>query len=250
MKKANMNEVTTEPTGTGMKLTIQMIRTRFPSVAQMKTEELDSLMKSIEAGNTNQALILLDVRSEQEFKVSCLPNAISINPNISDMALVLAQINSQVSNLEDKKTVVAYCSVGYRSSSLIQNLDTREPEEIQVSRLPNSIPVNPSLKDMSELLSVINKAKGGPEEQTTVVMYCAVGYRASILTQRLMKELAKPENKETRSNITACNLEGSIFKWANEGKDMVDGKEGKRTKMVHGVDRKWGKLLFPDIVSK
>lgn len=81
-------------------------------------------------------------------------------------------------------------------------------------------------------------------------MYCAVGYRASIMTQRLIKELAKPENIEARSNLQACNLEGSIFKWANEGKGMVDGKEGKKTNVVHGIDRMWGKLLFPDIVSK
>lgn len=53
-----MEKVTTG-TGTGMKLTIQMIRTRFPSAPQMKTEELDRLMKSIEAGNTHRALILL-----------------------------------------------------------------------------------------------------------------------------------------------------------------------------------------------
>lgn len=53
-----MEKVTTG-TRTGMKLTIQMIRTRFPSAPQMKTEELDRLMKSIEAGNTHRALILL-----------------------------------------------------------------------------------------------------------------------------------------------------------------------------------------------
>ncbi len=39
-----------------------------------------------------------------------------------------------------------------------------------------------------------------------------------------------------------CNLEGSIFKWANEGKELVDCNN-KKTECCHPYNYLWGKLL-------
>ena len=42
------------------------------------------------------------------------------------------------------------------------------------------------------------------------------------------------------------NLEGSIFKWANEGKDLEDNK-GLKTVVVHPYNVVWGKLLNAEL---
>ena len=39
-----------------------------------------------------------------------------------------------------------------------------------------------------------------------------------------------------------CNLEGSIFKWANEGKELVDCNNA-RTRYCHPYNYFWGMLL-------
>ena len=38
------------------------------------------------------------------------------------------------------------------------------------------------------------------------------------------------------------NLEGSIFKWANEGRPMIDNRD-RPTKHAHPYNSVWGKLL-------
>ena len=62
------------------------------------------------------------------------------------------------------------------------------------------------------------------------------------MSQRLIDELAKPENQDVKSNMEVYNLGGAIFKWANENKDLVD-PEGNDTDLVHTIDRFWGMLV-------
>lgn len=45
-----------------------------------------------------------------------------------------------------------------------------------------------------------------------------------------------------QQGITVYNLEGSLFKWANEGKPMVD-INNRVTVYVHPYNAIWGKLL-------
>ena len=49
-----------------------------------------------------------------------------------------------------------------------------------------------------------------------------------------------------KSKIIVYNLEGSIFKWANEGKDLEDNK-GLKTLVVHPYNVVWGKLLNAEL---
>lgn len=44
------------------------------------------------------------------------------------------------------------------------------------------------------------------------------------------------------SNISVYNLEGSIFKWANEKRSLIDSK-GQSTVFVHPYNFLYGKLL-------
>ncbi|MBO6574194.1 MAG: rhodanese-like domain-containing protein [Rhodothermales bacterium] len=104
------------------------------------------------------------------------------------------------------------------STRAVTLLDVRTAEEYAVSRIPGAIHVDP---DAVEL----------PAEATgLLVAYCSVGYRSSQLAERL----------ETEARIV--NLEGSIFRWANEGRP-VEGSGGK----VHTYDRTWGRLLKPEL---
>ncbi len=58
--------------------------------------------------------VLLDVREEQEYRVSHLPDAIRVAPGGDNSALP--------EHVGKDTPIVAYCSVGYRSSALVERL--------------------------------------------------------------------------------------------------------------------------------
>ncbi len=64
-----------------------------------------------------------------------------------------------------------------------------------------------------------------------VVAYCSVGYRSAGLADGL------GQHGYTR----VCNLEGSLFQWANEGRPLVDA-DG-RVNVVHPYGEPWSDLL-------
>lgn len=101
-------------------------------------------------------------------------------------------------------------------------LDVRAPEEFATSHLPGAI----------------HAAPGGPlpdlPRDTTIVVYCSVGYRSARLAQRL----------SDAGYTDVRNLEGSIFRWANEGRPLVHA--GQPTTRVHPYSRWWGLLLRAD----
>ena len=47
-------------------------------------------------------------------------------------------------------------------------------------------------------------------------------------------------------NVNVYNLEGSLFKWANEKRPMVD-QQGKKTIVCHPYSSIWGKFLDSDL---
>lgn len=98
----------------------------------------------------------------------------------------------------------------------------------------------------NETLIVFFVLVGPPHEPKSVVCYCAVGYRASIMANRLIDELQKPENEELKSRMDVYNLEGSIFKWANERKDLVE-PSGQSTTLVDTVSPFWGLLVHKEM---
>lgn len=126
-------------------------------------------------------------------------------------------------------------------------LDTREEREFTVSHLSEAVLLNPEETDMSKVIKTIHEKAGSPEtDPKTVVCYCAVGYRASIMSQRLLDELVKQQNQSVKPGLKVYSLEGAVFKWANERKELVD-PNGNSTPMVHGYDRLWGMLVSKDI---
>lgn len=89
----------------------EMVHEDFPDVDHVSAAELK---RSIDS---ETAPVILDVREQAEYDVSHLPGAIRVQPG-SDASEVLE-------NIEPGTSIVAYCSVGYRSSELVQKLSER-----------------------------------------------------------------------------------------------------------------------------
>jgi rhodanese-related sulfurtransferase len=77
---------------------------------------VDELSEALRSGDPESRPILLDVREEKEFAVSHLPGAIRVAPD-SDVASLAA-----LEAVGKDAAIVAYCSVGYRSSRLVAAL--------------------------------------------------------------------------------------------------------------------------------
>ena len=73
-----------------------------------------------------------------------------------------------------------------------------------------------------------------------VVCYCSLGYRSAKLAQVLQDRIKTEMDND--DIIRVYNLEGSLFKWANERRPMVD-KYGEKTIFCHPYSIIWGKFL-------
>ncbi|MEM6532806.1 MAG: rhodanese-like domain-containing protein [Myxococcota bacterium] len=98
-------------------------------------------------------------------------------------------------------------------------LDVREPDEFAVSHIPGAIRFPPG----SAMTDAIREAP-------LVVVYCSVGVRSGREAERLAE-----------SGVRVLNLEGAIFRWAMEGRPLVNA--AGPTPFVHPYDGLWGRLL-------
>ena len=127
-------------------------------------------------------------------------------------------------------------------------LDARTAEEYAVSHLEGAIRIDPDNPEISAL----HLPTDAP-----IVAYCSVGYRSSSVARALQEQ----------GYTNVVNLEGSLFKWANEGRPLVTnsatGQSGEAvgigetppsaeaatvttevtTEIVHPYNTLWGKLL-------
>jgi len=107
-------------------------------------------------------------------------------------------------------------------------LDTRENEEYEVSHIKDALLVGYDEFDISLIDTVFFDKK--------IVVYCSVGYRSSKIARELYEKGFK----------NVYNLYGGIFKWVNEGRIIVSGKE--KTLNLHAYDQDWGRYITnPDI---
>ena len=104
---------------------LRFVREAFPDVPQMTTRQLAAM----QADGAATDIVLLDARTAAEFNVSHLPGAVLASN--TRMAL-----DALVAN-DTERTVVVYCSVGYRSSRLAEELRARGFED--VSNLEGSL---------------------------------------------------------------------------------------------------------------
>jgi rhodanese-related sulfurtransferase len=112
-------------------------------------------------------------------------------------------------------------AVGNESAPLL--IDVRTREEYEVSHLPGAI--------LAETPSQIAFALREASNRQPVVLYCSVGVRSSKVAAQLMRS--------GRTNV--FNLQGSIFKWANEGRSLIANDSAVH--VVHPYSERWGVLL-------
>lgn len=109
-------------------------------------------------------------------------------------------------------------------------LDARSPEEYAVSHLKDAIRIDPEAEDFAMLDSL--------DRDAPIVAYCSVGYRSSELASRL----------QSAGFTNVMNLEGSIFRWANQGRPVYRSEQPVHK--VHPYNAAWGRLLKKDLHSE
>lgn len=103
-------------------------------------------------------------------------------------------------------------------------LDTRSPEEFEVSHLPNAVFLDYDKFNSKSIIPV--------DKNATIVVYCSVGYRSERVGEKLLKMGYK--------NVT--NLYGGIFDWVNKGQTVVNKSEAA-TDSVHTYNKDWSRWL-------
>ncbi|MDA8021215.1 MAG: rhodanese-like domain-containing protein [Thermoanaerobaculia bacterium] len=83
------------------------VRLQFPSAPQLSTE---ALARRLDVG---EEIVLLDVREPEEYAVSHLPGAVRVDPGAHP---------ALPEGVDSSLPVVAYCSVGWRSSHWVEGL--------------------------------------------------------------------------------------------------------------------------------
>ncbi len=109
------------------------------------------------------------------------------------------------------------------AGSKVLLLDVRSREEYNVSRLPGAV--------WAEGDAVAQLRRIGIQSSRPIVVYCSVGLRSA----RLARILAQAGYTNVR------NLEGSIFGWANEGRDLEN--DAGATRGCHPFNVIWGRYL-------
>ena len=110
-------------------------------------------------------------------------------------------------------------------------IDTRTPEEYNVSFIPNAklLSYKSSQAEVKHFLH-----ENEIERRDCVVCYCSLGYRSSLLARKI-----REYNKDLQ--VEVYNLEGSIFKWVNS--DLgVSNPSGDTVHCAHPFSLAWGIL--------
>jgi rhodanese-related sulfurtransferase len=115
-------------------------------------------------------------------------------------------------------------------SSELVLFDVRTPEEYAVSHLEGAIQVDPEI-DKDAFFQQYSKGLAGK----TVVFYCSVGRRSSLLVDAVSNALIDAGSGDI------YNLKNGIFGWHNDNKPLI-WKNGS-TEYVHPYSWRWKRYL-------
>lgn len=101
-------------------------------------------------------------------------------------------------------------------------LDARTEAEYETSHLQLAQRIDPYHPNLEAVAN---------SKDTPIVVYCSVGYRSARIAQQLQQA----------GCVSVYNLEGSIFKWANEKRPLY--QSDRPTTLVHPYNQLWGQLL-------
>ena len=97
--------------------TLKMIRAKFPKVAQLSTDSLQTWLEAAPDRPGRESPLLLDVREKEEYEVSHLEGAL--------LATSEKEALQALEDVPPDQPVVLYCSVGYRSSEMAGYLEKK-----------------------------------------------------------------------------------------------------------------------------
>ena len=150
----------------------------------------------------------------------------------------LAAENKALSG-KHKKIIKAFPSVQHVSADELGKMqaddivvfDVREPEEYNVSHIEGAILVAPKISAEDFIATY-----GEMVEDKTVVLYCSVGHRSSVLAEKVQTQLT------AASSGAVYNLEGGLFKWHNESMPLVT-TNAEPTEYIHPYNFYWGRMV-------
>lgn len=99
-------------------------------------------------------------------------------------------------------------------------LDARSADEFDVSHIRGARRIDPE-GPFTDLVA----------SERPIVVYCSVGWRSALAIEAMPPERA----------AHVLNLDGGLFAWANEGRELVRGE--RRVRDVHPYDRFWALFL-------
>lgn len=125
--------------------------------------------------------------------------------------------------------------MGVEELKIIQDevviFDTRSREEYEISRIPEARFLGYN-EFQPERLDQVPK-------DTTIVLYCSVGYRSEKIGERLRR----------LGYEKVYNLYGSIFEWVNRGYPIVN-PDGLTTEQLHTYNKDWSQWVKDDKIEK
>lgn len=108
-----------------------LIRRWFPLVQHIQVAELQQIIEANGAnggGSGGRRLLLLDAREPAEYTVSRIPGAVNVSPSAHTDPEVVRALVQAADGGDINNVVVCYCSIGFRSSQLVNALITHRPE--------------------------------------------------------------------------------------------------------------------------
>ena len=116
---------------------VSILKRQFPDVSNITTKELQDV---IEKSSDSNKLLLIDTRKREEYEVSFISSAkhLAFPASESDVKFFAEE------NITDQtEIIVCYCSLGYRSSKVVQTLSQvlgqDQTQKISVHNLEGSI---------------------------------------------------------------------------------------------------------------
>ena len=93
------------------------LATRFADVEPISTDQLEKLLLGAKQNPNAKKLVLLDIRSAEEFAVSRIKGARHVPPET-----VVDFSERELASLDRSQLIVVYCSVGVRSAAAARDL--------------------------------------------------------------------------------------------------------------------------------
>lgn len=140
--------------------------------------------------------------------------------------MLLLYLMMMMMYLIDPMDVVCYCSVGYRSSLVAEKLQ----DYVKKSKgTGTKTPVSLRYQGLGPPVSLRYQGQISVRKLGITSINCLVFFSDAAST-----------------NVSVYNLEGSLFKWANENRHMINS-QGETTKFAHPYNTVFGKLLNSEL---